>query len=40
MYTLYVYTDFDWLEATLVVGKLGYESPRNSDSNPFIYDNE
>ena len=27
MYTLYVYTDFDWLEATLVVGNWAMNLP-------------
>jgi len=28
MKTLYVYADFDWLDAPLLVGELGYESLR------------
>ena len=40
MRTLYIYADFDWLEAPLLVGELGYESLRGSDSYSFKYDNE
>ena len=39
MKTLYVYADFDWLDAPLLVGELGYESHRGSDSYSFKYDN-
>ncbi len=39
MKTLYVYADFDWLDAPLLVGELGYESLRGSDSYSFKYDN-
>ena len=40
MKTLYVYADFDWLDAPFLVGKLGYESLRGSDSYSFEYDND
>ena len=40
MRTLFLYADFDWLEAPLLVGELGYESLRGSDSYSFKYDNE
>ena len=40
MKTLYVYADFDWLDEPLLVGELGYESLRGSDSYSFKYDNE
>ena len=40
MRTLFIYADFDWLEAPLLVGELGYESLRGSDSYSFKYDNE
>ena len=39
MKILYVYADFDWLEAPMLVGELGYESLRGSDSYSFRYDN-
>ena len=37
MNTLYVYGDFDWLERPQLIGELGYESLRGSDSYSFIY---
>ncbi len=40
MHTLYIYADFDWLEAPLLVGELGYESLRGADSYSFKFDNE
>ncbi len=40
MKTLYVYADFDWLDEPMLVGELGYESLRGSDSYSFKYDNE
>lgn len=40
MRTLHVYADFDWLERPLLVGELGYESLRGSDSYSFKFDNE
>ena len=40
MKTLYVYADFDWLKETELVGELGYESLRGSDSYCFTFSNE
>ena len=40
MRTLYIYADFDWLDAPFLVGELGYESLRGSDSYSFKYDND
>ena len=40
MHTLYIYADFDWLEAPLLVGELGYESLRGAESYSFKFDNE
>ena len=40
MKTLYVYADFDWLDEPMLVGELGYESLRGSDSYSFRYDND
>lgn len=40
MKTLYVYTDFDWLDEPMLVGELGYESLCGSDSYSFTYDND
>ena len=40
MKTLYVYADFDWLNAPTLVGELGYESLRGSDSCAFKFDDE
>lgn len=39
MRTLFIYADFDWLEKPLLLGELGYESLRGSDSYSFKYDN-
>lgn len=39
MRTLFIYADFDWLDNPLLVGELGYESLRGSDSYSFNYDN-
>ena len=39
MHTLYLYADFDWLEAPLLVGELGYESLRGAESYSFKFDN-
>lgn len=39
MRTLFIYADFDWLDEPMLVGKLGYESLRGSDSYSFKYDN-
>ena len=40
MRTLYVYADFEWLDKSLLVGELGYESFRGSDSYSFKFDND
>ena len=40
MKTLYVYADFDWLDKTMLVGELSYESLRGSDSYSFKYNND
>ena len=40
MKTLYVYADFDWLDEPMLVGELGYESLRGSDSYAFKFDND
>ena len=40
MKTLYVYANFDWLDEPMLVGELGYESLRGSDSYSFKYDND
>lgn len=40
MKTLYVYADFDWLKEIELVGELGYESLRGSDSYCFIFSDE
>lgn len=40
MRILFIYADFDWLDEPLLVGELGYESLRGSDSYSFKYDNE
>ena len=40
MKTLYVYADFDWLAEPKLVGELGYESLRGSDSYAFKFDND
>ncbi len=37
---LFIYADFDWLEQPMLVGELGYESLRGSDSYSFEYDKE
>jgi serine/threonine-protein kinase HipA len=39
MNTLYVYADFDWLQAPELIGKLSYESLRGSDSYGFKFEN-
>lgn len=38
MKTIYVYADFDWLTTPMLVGELGYESLRGSDSFAFKFD--
>ena len=40
MKMLYVYADFDWLNETELVGELGYESLRGSDSYCFTFSDE
>lgn len=40
MKTLYVYAGFDWLTKPLLVGELGYESLRGSDSYAFKFNEE
>lgn len=35
----YIYADLDWLDESMLVGELGYESLRGSDSYSFKYDN-
>ena len=40
MKTLYVYADFNWLAEPMLVGELGYESLRGSDSYAFKFDND
>ncbi|MBR5920676.1 MAG: type II toxin-antitoxin system HipA family toxin [Bacteroidales bacterium] len=40
MKTLHVYADFDWLDEPMLVGELGYESLRGSDSYAFKFDND
>ena len=37
MKKLYVYADFDWLKEIELVGELGYESLRGSDSYSFKF---
>lgn len=40
MRKLYVYADFDWLNAPQLVGELSYESLRGNDSYGFKFDND
>ena len=40
MKKLFVFADFDWLDGPTLVGELGYESLRGSDSYSFKFDNE
>ena len=40
MRTLFIYADFDWLGEPMLVGELGYESLRGSDSYSFKFDND
>ena len=40
MRTLFIFADFDWLDEPLLVGELGYESLRGSDSYSFKFDKE
>ena len=37
MKKLYVYADFDWLKEVELIGELGYESLRGSDSYSFKF---
>ena len=39
MRTIFIYADSDWLDKPILVGELGYESLRGSDSYSFKYDN-
>ena len=40
MKKLYVYADFDWLKEIELIGELGYETLRGSDSYCFTFSNE
>ena len=40
MKKLYVYADFDWLKEIELIGELGYESLRGSDSYCFIFSDD
>lgn len=40
METLHVYADFDWLKSATLMGVLGHESLRGSDSYSFSFDKE
>lgn len=40
MKKLYVYADFDWLKEIELIGELGYESLRGSDSYCFTFSKE
>ncbi len=40
MKKLYVYADFDWLKGVELIGELGYESLRGSDSYSFSFHDE
>lgn len=40
MKLLYVYADFDWLKEVELIGELGYESLRGTDSYSFTFNNE
>lgn len=40
MKALYVYADFDWLKEAELIGELGYESLRGSDSYCFTFNDE
>ena len=40
MRTLLIYADFDWLKSPVLLGELGYESLRGSDSYSFKFDND
>lgn len=40
MKKLYVYADFDWLNEIELIGELGYESLRGSDSYCFTFSDD
>lgn len=40
MKKLYVFADFDWLKEVELIGELGYESLRGTDSYSFTFNNE
>jgi serine/threonine-protein kinase HipA len=40
MRTVYIYADFNWLNEPLLIGELGYETLRGSDSYSFKFDND
>lgn len=40
MKKLYVYADYDWLKEIELIGELGYESLRGSDSYSFMFNDE
>lgn len=40
MRTLFVFADFDWLDGPVLVGELGYETLRGSDSYSFMFNTE
>ena len=40
MKKLFVFADFDWLDGPTLVGELGYESLRGSDSYSFKFANQ
>lgn len=40
MKKLYVYADFDWLKEIELIGELGYESLRGSDSYCFTFSDD
>ena len=40
MKKLYVYANFDWLKEVELIGELGYESLRGTDSYSFTFNNE
>lgn len=40
MKRLYIYADFDWLKQPELIGELGYESLRGSDSYNFTFSND
>lgn len=40
MKKLYVYADFDWLKEIELIGELGYELLRGSDSYCFTFSDE